>query len=201
MSQSKPLYLQVEEALKDFQSGVSRLKAQQRETESLIASGNQALENLVLQVARIEKMREQVEGDLRLLERFREQIDGEMSEFRQQVLAEFNQHQEQTDSRVDNLKTDLSVRRHELLGLIRDLRQQVKELEEKVGGAKKNLEDLQGNEEARDKALAGLRQQVQTCLSCYEELNRRLVQGRRWNRYLLAAIAVMSGLVILSFLL
>ena len=59
-----------------------------------------------------------------------------MSEFRQQVLAEFNQHQEQTDSRVDNLKTDLSVRRHELLGLIRDLRRKAKELERKWAAPK-----------------------------------------------------------------
>ena len=74
MSQSKgtPLYLQVEEALKDFQLGVGRLKAQQRETDSLLATGNEALENLVLQVACIEKLQDQVESDLRLLERFRQ---------------------------------------------------------------------------------------------------------------------------------
>ena len=71
------------------------------------------------------------QGDLRLLEASG-QIDGEMSEFRQQVLAEFNQHRADR-RRVDNLKTDLSVAAAELLGLIRDLRQQVKGLEEKVG--------------------------------------------------------------------
>lgn len=203
MSESKgmPLYLQVEEALKDFQTGVSRLKAQQRETESLISSGNQALENLVLQVARIEKMREQVESDLRLLERFREQIDGEMSEFRQQVLAEFNQHQEQTYIRVDNLKTDLSVRRQELLGLIRDLRQELRGLEQEFAGAKRTLDYLRGNEEAREKALAGLKQQVQTCQRYQEELNHHLAQGQRRMRYMLAAMAVMLGMLIITFLL
>ena len=65
------LYLQVEQALKDFQKGVTRLKSQQVETEALLTKGNEALDNLVLQVARTEKIQAEVESDLRLLEKFR----------------------------------------------------------------------------------------------------------------------------------
>lgn len=202
MSQNKgaPLYLQVEEALKEFQSGVNRLKAQQSETDSLLASGNEALENLVRQIARTEKLQEQVESDLRLLERFRQRTAQETDQLRQQVLAELNEHQEQIKGRVDNLKTDFSVRRQEILGLIQDLRKELKALEQEWGNTKRTLEYIQGSEKARGKTLAGLKQQVQSCYSRLQEVDHRLARGEKWTKYLLAAVLVLAVLLLMNML-
>lgn len=119
------LYLQVEQALKDFQKGVTRLKAQQAETETLLSNGNEALENLVRQVAHTEKMQSQVESDLRLLERFRISQAEENAQFCSQMEAELNRQKQIAEKNLANVKADLSIRRQELLGLIGDLQQNV----------------------------------------------------------------------------
>ncbi len=202
MSQSKgtPLYLQVEEALKDFQLGVGRLKAQQRETDSLLATGNEALENLVLQVACIEKLQDQVESDLRLLERFRQNTAQENDQLRQQILAEFSEHQEQIRGRVDNLKTDFGVRRQEILGLIRDLRQELKGIEQQWINTQKALNTIQGNEGAREKILAWLKQQTEMLQSYQQEVDRRLARAEKWTKYLLAAVLALAVLTLVELL-
>lgn len=115
------LYLQVEQALKDFQKGVFNLKDQQLSTESLLTRGNEALENLVLQIARTEKIQEEVEADLRLLEKFRQAQAKENAVFAGQIKEELSRQRQSTGKALDNLKTDLSLRRRELLGLVEDL--------------------------------------------------------------------------------
>jgi hypothetical protein len=115
------LYLQVEQALKDFQKGVFNLKDQQLSTETLLTRGNEALENLVLQIARTEKIQEEVEADLRLLEKFRQTQAKENAVFASQIKEELSRQRQSTGKALDNLKTDLSLRRRELLGLVEDL--------------------------------------------------------------------------------
>ncbi|MDD4658461.1 MAG: hypothetical protein PHW26_05445 [Eubacteriales bacterium] len=115
------LYLQVEQALKDFQKGVTRLKNQQVETEALLTKGNEALDNLVLQVVQAEKIQADVESDLRLLEKFRLAQAEENAQFSSQVKAELSRQSQSAGKALDDLKTEISLRRRELLGLVEDL--------------------------------------------------------------------------------
>lgn len=196
-SNETPLYLQVEEALKDFQSGVTRLKSQQAETENLLAEGNQALENLVLQVARIEKLQEQVESDLRLLERLREKTVQEISALHQRVLTDASAHEVRTKKSIDNLRTDLSVRRQEALGLIRDLRQDLLSLERANAAAKAELEqDRASIKSLLDEMETGLLH----CRGQLQDLANRLSSQDKRIRFLFGAIVILTLGTILSML-
>lgn len=145
------LYLQVEQALKDFQRGVSHLKSQQLTTEALLTRSNEALDNLALQIARTEKIQAEVAEDLRLLEKFRQAQAEENALFAAQVKEELGRQHQAAGKALDNLKTDLSLRRRELLGLVEELREEVRRslhaLNTEVRGIKKQaavIKELEG---------------------------------------------------------
>lgn len=190
------LYLKVEEALQDFQAGVARLKSQQEDTDSLLSKGNQALEDLALQIAQIDSMQEHVESDLRLLERFRENAKEEIGALRHQSLSELAKHQAQTLTRINNLKTDFSVRRQEILALINDLSQELQGLAKEFVATKSTLNLVRDNEEARNKTLAGIKLQVQTCLGRQEEFDNHLTRVEKWYRYLILTAIILSILAL-----
>lgn len=160
------LYLQVEQALKDFQKGVTRLKSQQVETEALLTKGNEALDNLVLQVARTEKIQAEVESDLRLLEKFRLAQAEENAQFFSQVTTELSRQSQSVGKALDNLKTDISVRRQELLGLVGELRKQI---DQRLQALAAELDGHKG----QTSALKGLEVKIQL-LEAYANRQRAL---------------------------
>jgi septation ring formation regulator EzrA len=180
------LYLQVEQALKDFQKGVTRLKAQQAETETLLSNGNEALENLVRQVAHTEKMQSQVESDLRLLERFRESQAEENSRFCSQIEAEQNRQKQIAEKNLADVRTDLSVRRQELLGLIGDLKQNV---EGRLRQIDTGMDKLKA---AVLKELAAEVQYLEEICASRQRLLERKLHFLSWGFAVLAALLLAS---------
>lgn len=180
------LYLQVEEALEAFKSGVGILRDQQTQTDTLLSRGNEALDNLVQQVARIDKMQEEVEMDLRLMERFREKADQEFTLLHQKVLTDVNEHNEQTKNALDNLKADLSIRRQELLGLIQDLGAKFRQLQENSRNSEKKLTDfIKVHQDDMRSAIAEMDTKVCTFAGYCEELAARVHSVEKKNRFLL----------------
>lgn len=189
------LYLQVEEALHEFKTGVTRLRDQQAQTDALLARGNEALDNLVHQVSRVDKMQEDVEADLRLLERFRENMDSEFSRLHTAIRTDMTQQEQQTRQALDNIKTDLSVRRQELLGLIRDLRQGLVNLE------KDNRETLTGlsgqiqvQKSSGDKLAADLDTRFKGIAAWHSDLTARIISLESKQKYLVWAMAGLGTL-------
>lgn len=179
------LYLQVEQALNDFQQGVTRLKAQQAETETLLSNGNEALENLVRQVALTEKMQSQVESDLRLLERFRISQAEENARFCSQMGAELNRQKQIAEKNLANVKTDLSIRRQELLGLIGDLQ---KNIEGRLRQIDTELDSLK----AAGKELAAEVQLLEETWASRHRLLERKLNYLYWGFAALAALLFAS---------
>lgn len=184
------LYLQVEQALKDFQKGVTRLKAQQIETEALLAKGNEALENLVLQVALTEKIQAEVESDLRLLEKFRLAQADENAQFCSQVKAELNRQSQSAGKILDSLKTEISLRRRELLGLVEDL-------EKNVQGRLQTLDTEVNGLKNQTAALTQLEAKIQL-LEAYASRQRAL---ERKQKLLIWGFAALLALVLASLFL
>lgn len=184
------LYLQVEQALKDFQKGVTRLKAQQIETEALLAKGNEALENLVLQVAHTEKIQAEVESDLRLLEKFRLAQADENAQFCSQVKAELNRQSQSAGKILDSLKTEISLRRRELLGLVEDL-------EKNVQGRLQTLDTEVNGLKNQTAALTQLEAKIQL-LEAYASRQRAL---ERKQKLLIWGFAALLALVLASLFL
>lgn len=184
------LYLQVEQALKDFQKGVTRLKAQQIETEALLAKGNEALENLVLQVALTEKIQAEVESDLRLLEKFRLAQADENAQFCSQVKAELNRQSQSAGKILDSLKTEISLRRRELLGLVEDL-------EKNVQGRLQTLDTEVNGLKNQTAALKELEAKIQL-LEAYASRQRAL---ERKQKLLIWGFAALLALVLASLFL
>lgn len=189
------LYLQVEEALHEFKTGVTRLRDQQAQTDALLARGNEALDNLVHQVSRVDKMQEDVEADLRLLERFRENMDSEFSRLHTAIRTDMTQQEQQTRQALDNIKSDLSVRRQELLGLIRDLRQGLVNLE------KDNRETLTGlsgqiqvQKSSGDKLAADLDTRFKGIAAWHSDLTARIISLESKQKYLVWAMAGLGTL-------
>ncbi|GEM_PF-1420828 len=184
------LYLQVEQALKDFQKGVTRLKSQQVETEALLTKGNEALDNLVLQVARTEKIQAEVESDLRLLEKFRLAQAEENAQFFSQVTTELSRQSQSVGKALDNLKTDISVRRQELLGLVGELRKQI---EQRLQALAAELDGLKG----QTSALKGLEVKIQL-LEAYANRQRALERKLKflgWGFVVLLALFLAAMLL------
>ena len=184
------LYLQVEQALKDFQKGVTRLKSQQVETEALLTKGNEALDNLVLQVARTEKIQAEVESDLRLLEKFRLAQAEENAQFFSQVTTELSRQSQSVGKALDNLKTDISVRRQELLGLVGELRKQI---EQRLQALAAELDGLKG----QTSALKGLEVKIQS-LEAYANRQRALERKLKflgWGFVVLLALFLAAMLL------
>lgn len=181
------LYLQVEQALKDFQKGVFNLKDQQLSTESLLTRGNEALENLVLQIARTEKIQEEVEADLRLLEKFRQAQAKENAVFAGQIKEELSRQRQSTGKALDNLKTDLSLRRRELLGLVEDLGEETRR---SLQTLKTEVKDLQ----KQAVVIKELEAKIQL-LESYA-LRQRNLEGKQkllfWGYALLLALVIAS---------
>lgn len=181
------LYLQVEQALKDFQKGVFNLKDQQLSTESLLTRGNEALENLVLQIARTEKIQEEVEADLRLLEKFRQAQAKENAVFAGQIKEELSRQRQSTGKALDNLKTDLSLRRRELLGLVEDLGEETRK---SLQTLKTEVKDLQ----KQAVVIKELEAKIQL-LESYA-LRQRNLEGKQkllfWGYALLLALVIAS---------
>ncbi len=184
------LYLQVEQALKDFQKGVTRLKSQQVETEALLTKGNEALDNLVLQVARTEKIQAEVESDLRLLEKFRLAQAEENAQFFSQVTTELSRQSQSVGKALDNLKTDISVRRQELLGLVGELRKQI---DQRLQALTAELDGLKG----QTSALKGLEVKIQL-LEAYANRQRALERKLKflgWGFVVLLALFLAAMLL------
>ncbi|HBI57112.1 MAG TPA: hypothetical protein DG577_07065 [Firmicutes bacterium] len=184
------LYLQVEQALKDFQKGVTRLKSQQVETEALLTKGNEALDNLVLQVARTEKIQAEVESDLRLLEKFRLAQAEENAQFFSQVTTELSRQSQSVGKALDNLKTDISVRRQELLGLVGELRKQI---DQRLQALTAELDGLKG----QTSALKGLEVKIQS-LEAYANRQRALERKLKflgWGFVVLLALFLAAMLL------
>ena len=184
------LYLQVEQALKDFQKGVTRLKSQQVETEALLTKGNEALDNLVLQVARTEKIQAEVESDLRLLEKFRLAQAEENAQFFSQVTTELSRQSQSVGKALDNLKTDISVRRQELLGLVGELRKQI---DQRLQALAAELDGLKG----QTYALKGLEGKIQL-LEAYANRQRALERKLKflgWGFVVLLALFLAAMLL------
>lgn len=184
------LYLQVEQALKDFQKGVTRLKSQQVETEALLTKGNEALDNLVLQVARTEKIQAEVESDLRLLEKFRLAQAEENAQFFSQVTTELSRQSQSVGKALDNLKTDISVRRQELLGLVGELRKQI---DQRLQALAAELDGLKG----QTSALKGLEVKIQL-LEAYANRQRALERKLKflgWGFVVLLALFLAAMLL------
>ncbi|MDD3074172.1 MAG: hypothetical protein PHS56_07145 [Eubacteriales bacterium] len=184
------LYLQVEQALKDFQKGVTRLKSQQVETEALLTKGNEALDNLVLQVARTEKIQAEVESDLRLLEKFRLAQAEENAQFFSQVTTELSRQSQSVGKALDNLKTDISVRRQELLGLVGELRKQI---DQRLQALAAELDGLKG----QTSALKGLEGKIQL-LEAYANRQRALERKLKflgWGFVVLLALFLAAMLL------
>ncbi|HOC06296.1 MAG TPA: hypothetical protein PKN71_03135 [Bacillota bacterium] len=180
------LYLQVEQALKDFQKGVANLKSQQRSTEALLTRGNEALENLASQIARTEKIQAEVAEDLRLLEKFRQAQAEENAVFAAQVQEELHRHSQATGKALDNLRTDLSLRRRELLGLLDELREEVSQ----------GRQSLLGDIRKQGAVISQLEEKIQL-LENYASRQRHL-EGKQkllfWGYALLLALLVAAML-------
>lgn len=190
-----PLYLQVEEALEAFKTGITRLRDQQSQTDSLLAKGNEALDNLMEQVTRIDRMQEDVETDLRLMERFRENAEKERSKFQEQVLRDISQHQEQTKEALGNIRTDLSVRRQELLGMIRDLDANIRASQE---NSQTLAKEFSGRLETQaEAARIYAEDRVQDAVEQCNELTARIEWAEKWVRRLLWGFIALSILLVI----
>lgn len=113
--QGAQLYTKVEQALQDFQKGVARLKAQQEDTDALLADGKAALENLAFQVAQSAVIQKAVEDSLRCLEEYRCAQLEENAGFQDQVKAEFTQQKKALGIALENLKAAMGRLGKEML--------------------------------------------------------------------------------------
>jgi len=196
-----PLYLEVEAALKDFKTGVSSLREQQAKTETLLAQGGEALDTLVQQMARVDSLKEDVESDLRLLEKYKGSLDKKVTAAQQQFLEELEEYQQTTRKSMDNVKTDLSLRRKELLGLIQEAQDNLKALENLSQQREQNFQrQLHHHRRDLDTAL----EKVKAKLRAGEELNgllsNRLGQMEKRFKYLVLAVAAMGLLTLVALI-
>ncbi len=169
---------------------MTRLKSQQVETEALLTKGNEALDNLVLQVARTEKIQAEVESDLRLLEKFRLAQAEENAQFFSQVTTELSRQSQSVGKALDNLKTDISVRRQELLGLVGELRKQI---DQRLQALAAELDGLKG----QTYALKGLEGKIQL-LEAYANRQRALERKLKflgWGFVVLLALFLAAMLL------
>jgi DNA repair exonuclease SbcCD ATPase subunit len=114
------LYLQVEQALKDFQTGVARLKSQQAETEELLAKGDAALETLVRQVTAVELVEREVQSCLDQLEKQGRALAEENDRFADWVEDQLGQARQSLEKVAQGLRTEMHFRRRELEGTVTD---------------------------------------------------------------------------------
>jgi adenylate kinase family enzyme len=183
------LYLQVEEALAEFKKGVAKLRSQQTLTDTILTQSSQALDNLLLQIARGDCLKEEVEADLRLAESFREAISQKTAEVHNQILNDLQESKSRTDKALNNLKLDLSVRRQELLGMIQELGQ---------GLAKVDLAAREAGAEnaAMEKALAEFGGRIRTLAAVQEDLGAKMVALERQNKYQLWALVALGAIAL-----
>lgn len=186
-SEGVSLYLQVDTALKEFQTGVARLKEQQARTDSLLAQGNHALENLVRQIAGLEEMKKQAEEKLSLLEACRQSIGAEMAGFRTQLQARLEEQEQMYRNALSSLKADCSLRRQELLGLVQELQGQARRW---------SAESARLDAVCRETA-----QRLQNAELQGQELELRLAAAEKRSKYLLAAAAGAALLALAALLL
>ena len=111
-SSGTPLYLQVEDAISQFITSLTKLQDQQAQTESMLLKGTEALGNMVSQVALMDTLKDDVARELALIDQYRATISTQYAD----------QHT-RTEEALAKLKATIDVRRQEMLGAIREYQQ------------------------------------------------------------------------------
>lgn len=171
------LYLQVEQALKDFQTGVTKLQSQQAETEILRLKNDEALKQLVGLLAQAENVRAQLEAKVRLLAEFRLALTQENAEFTNSTKAEIKRLREDESKARASLQTEVECRQQQLTG-------QVKRIES-----------------ATQSELQGMQATLNYSLEQLEQWASRQRSSERKQKITLWAIGGLLLLVVVSMLL
>jgi len=200
-SSGTPLYLQVEEALGEFKTGVTKLRAQQAQTDTLLSKGDQALENLVHQISRVDSLKSDVESDLRLMEQFRETIAKEARELQNRIHTDFSEHELQTSEALSNLKTDFSVRRQELLGLIQAVRHSTETVEQSYKDIKAEMvQNLIAQEKAMEGMANELGPKVRSLSAHQSQLSGKIIALEKKSNYLIWAVIGLGIVAVLALI-
>jgi chromosome segregation ATPase len=190
-SSGTPLYVQVEDAIKEFKTSVQKLRDQQSQTDGMLVRGTEALGNMVNQVALMDKLKEEVERELHLMEQYRSTISQDYAE-----------QQAQVDRAVANLKTTIDIRRQEMLGMVRELRQaqqkSEQDLNQKLADLQLSLNSSTTDLKASLKTLAKLQNNTTTELfSKLETLEANHSSRLRQSTWVLVAVAVVAIVAII----
>lgn len=199
MNSSTPLYIQVEEAINEFKTNVTKLRSQQTQIDDMMVKGTEALGNMLGRVALIDQLKDEVDAQMQQLEQFRHKIGNESAK-----------HQQESKLAIQEVRTTSEERRLEFLALIRELRHALQKSEQEYkAGLQETKTRLTGLHHTLDNSMSDIqktfkarsRQQDAIIVEVSNRLESLELSYSRRIKLLTGAVLLLGFIAILSILL